>query len=227
MKGKTETTAFLQHHWWEDRNVTSQLLNLQLNFYWSRFVDDHFIQKFINWNTPPHNSTPDFILMGKLLTGFIEFSHLLMLIFFFYKGTIIHHMSGHFGIDDIELLAKGLEKLKPILQQLSKITRIVWLIQAPGPEQVSNDSSQYFSAKIPPYNKRVRSILEYNILQFYIFNCIRNLNLNSRGSGVELWDSGDTLAMEYSRSCAIQNRLDIQINRDCRDAIHHGVCNDN
>ena len=136
-------------------------------------------------------------------------------------------MSNVVGPNDIQPLIKGLEKLKPILQQLSKITRIAWLIQAPGPEQVSKDSSQYFSAKIPPYNKRVRSILEYNILQFYIFNCIRNLNLNNRGSGVELWDSGDTLAMEYSRSCAIQNRLDIQINRDCRDAIHHGVCNDN
>ena len=64
LKGKTNTTAFLQHHWWEDRNVTSQLLNLKVAFYWRRMVDDKFIDKFREWNTPPYSATPDFIVMG-------------------------------------------------------------------------------------------------------------------------------------------------------------------
>ena len=69
-------------------------------------------------------------------------------------------MSAVVGVDDIKPLVKGLNKLKPILQQLSNITRIVWLIQAPGPRLMTKRLSQPCSAKIPEYNKQVRSILK-------------------------------------------------------------------
>ena len=67
MKGKNASTALLQYHWKGDRNVTSQLLNLNVAFYWRKLVKKRFIDKFREWNTPPYTSAPDFIVMGKCI----------------------------------------------------------------------------------------------------------------------------------------------------------------
>ena len=133
-------------------------------------------------------------------------------------------MSAVVGVDDIKPLVKGLKELKPILQQLSNITRIVWLIQAPGPRLVIKRLSQPFSAKIPEYNKRVRTILKsVYIIIYKCDNFINNFRcILHRGSGVVIWDSNVPLGMEYSRSCAHNYRLNAYINHDCRDEIHHG-----
>lgn len=64
-------------------------------------------------------------------------------------------------IDDYHLFADGLRKLKPILKQLIQITRIVWMIQSPGPLFVvsSTEHDFAFAAKILGYNAIVREIL--------------------------------------------------------------------
>ena len=64
-------------------------------------------------------------------------------------------------IDDFHLFADGLRKLKPVLQQLIQVTRIVWMIQSPGPVFVisSTEHDFGFAAKIPGYNLIVREIL--------------------------------------------------------------------
>jgi len=65
MKGKAETmVALMQNHWKEDRNVTSELLNLLMTFHWRKMVVDNFTDIFREWNTPPYSSTPNFIVMG-------------------------------------------------------------------------------------------------------------------------------------------------------------------
>ena len=64
--------------------------------------------------------------------------------------------------NDFQLYVQQLTKLKPILQQLSNITRIVWKIQAPGPLFVTS-SVQHdfaFTAQIPHYNSKVREVLK-------------------------------------------------------------------
>ena len=59
------STPTAKFHFHEDRNVTSDELNLQVSFYWRPLVNDQLINTFRNWNTPPYSSTPDFILMGN------------------------------------------------------------------------------------------------------------------------------------------------------------------
>ena len=65
-------------------------------------------------------------------------------------------------IDDHRLFTKGLKKLKPILHELSKITRIVWMIQPPGPISLTSSIEHdfAFATKIPRFNRIVRTILE-------------------------------------------------------------------
>ena len=60
------------------------------------------------------------------------------------------------------LFANGLTQLKPILQELSNVTRIVWMQQAPI---VDAPNTQYyitptFVAKVHHYNAGMRSILK-------------------------------------------------------------------
>lgn len=49
-----------------DLNVTSELLNLRMSYYWRPLVNEEMFNLFRHWNTPPYNSIPDFILMGLL-----------------------------------------------------------------------------------------------------------------------------------------------------------------
>ena len=47
-----------------DLNVTSELLNLRMSYYWRPLANEEMLNTFRNWNTPPYDSTPDFVLMG-------------------------------------------------------------------------------------------------------------------------------------------------------------------
>ena len=74
--------------------------------------------------------------------------------------------------NDYKLFKKGLEELKPILRQLSNVTRIVWLLQSPivfGSNTIVY--SDNFMAKIHHYNKGIRHILtSVETLIDYLFN---------------------------------------------------------
>ncbi len=48
----------------EDRNVTSDALNLRISFHWRPLTNQELIQTFRHWNTPPYRSTPDYIIVG-------------------------------------------------------------------------------------------------------------------------------------------------------------------
>lgn len=61
---KRSSTPQHQFYWHEDRNVTSEALNLRLSFYWRSLVDQEMMKTFRKWNTPPYHSTPDYIVMG-------------------------------------------------------------------------------------------------------------------------------------------------------------------
>ena len=54
-------------------------------------------------------------------------------------------------------------KLKPILQELSNVTRIVWVQQAPVLNNINSKSPNVFIAKYHHYNAAMRNILEYFI----------------------------------------------------------------
>jgi len=62
------------------------------------------------------------------------------------------------GKNDYNAFAKGLTELAPILKQLSKVTRIVWMLQAPAIHG-SNTFKPQFTAKIHHYNAGLRNIL--------------------------------------------------------------------
>jgi hypothetical protein len=72
---KRSPTPRAQCFYQEDRNVTSEALNLRLSFYWRPLANEDLIKTFREWNTPPYRSTPDYIVMGKYtMTGLISSS---------------------------------------------------------------------------------------------------------------------------------------------------------
>ena len=66
----TTRTAKGLYYFHEDRNVTSQLLNLRISFHWRAAVDDELVKTFREWNTPPYDATPDYIVMGLRIKKF-------------------------------------------------------------------------------------------------------------------------------------------------------------
>ena len=51
----------------DEMNITSDLLNLRLSYYWRPLANNEdLIQTFRKWNTPPYDSTPDYIFTGFL-----------------------------------------------------------------------------------------------------------------------------------------------------------------
>ena len=58
--------AYQSYLWREDRNITSELLNLRVSLFWRKMINQQMMDTFHNWNTPPYTSTPDFIILGKL-----------------------------------------------------------------------------------------------------------------------------------------------------------------
>ena len=74
-------------------------------------------------------------------------------------GMVLNHMSPQYG-DDFALLAEGLTDLKPILQQLSNVTRIVWVQQAPILDGSKTKVAFVFLGKVHGYNTGMRKILE-------------------------------------------------------------------
>ena len=68
-------------------------------------------------------------------------------------------MSPQYG-NNYSLFAKGLTELKPILQQLSNVTRIVWVQQAPIVDGTMTIFSFIFLGKVHGYNAGMRHILE-------------------------------------------------------------------
>ena len=63
--------------------------------------------------------------------------------------------------NDYAPFAKGLAELRPILKELSKVTRIVWMQQAPIVDAGNTQHwiSHTFLAKLHHYNAGMRSIL--------------------------------------------------------------------
>ena len=79
---------------------------------------------------------------------------------------VFNHMTEVHG-NNYQLFANGLIKLRPILEELSNKTRIVWMQQAPivylGETWVTNDEAGQqatFLAKLDHYNAGIRSIIE-------------------------------------------------------------------
>ena len=73
---------------------------------------------------------------------------------------VFNHMSERHG-NDYQLFSKGLTQLKPILKELSVVTRIVWMLQAPIVD--ASNTIHYtdtYLAKLPHYNAGVRTILK-------------------------------------------------------------------
>ena len=73
---------------------------------------------------------------------------------------VFNHMAERQG-NDYHLFIKGLTKLKPIVQELSRITRIVWMQQAPivDASNTRHYITHTFLAKLHHYNAGMRSIL--------------------------------------------------------------------
>lgn len=75
-------------------------------------------------------------------------------------GMVLNHMNigannrMNVGGNDYSAFARGLSELAPVLAQLSKITRIVWMQQAP----VLPNTRHFF--KIHHYNAGMRTILK-------------------------------------------------------------------
>ena len=72
---------------------------------------------------------------------------------------ILNHMDVKNG-NDYALFAKGLMKLKPILQELSKVARVVWMQQAPivDASNTVHYLTHSFLAKVHRYNAGMREI---------------------------------------------------------------------
>ena len=52
---------------------------------------------------------------------------------------------------------------------------------------------------------------------------ISTVLLTYSGTGVEIWDSSIPISLQYTRSCAIQEREDhFSRHFNCRDAVHTG-----
>ena len=64
MHMKRSPTPRAQYVWHEDRDVTSEALNLKMSFYWRPLANEELIKTFSEWNTPPYHSTPDYIITG-------------------------------------------------------------------------------------------------------------------------------------------------------------------
>ena len=64
---------------------------------------------------------------------------------------VLNHMSPHYG-NDYTLFAKGLTDLKPILQELDKVTPIVWVQQAPIVDGTKTIYAFVFLGKVHGYN---------------------------------------------------------------------------
>ena len=60
---------------------------------------------------------------------------------------------------------KGLKQLKPILEELSNVTRVVWMQQAPivDASNTKHYITHSFLAKVQRYNTGMREILEWDI----------------------------------------------------------------
>jgi hypothetical protein len=69
------------------------------------------------------------------------------------SGMVLNHMNIK-GCDGYDQFVRGLSQLAPILGQLSKITRIVWMQQAP----VLANTRHFL--KIHHYNAVMRTILK-------------------------------------------------------------------
>ena len=123
-----------------------------------------------------------------------------------------------------ELFVKGLNQLKPVVQELSKKTRIVWVQQAQIVTASSTKWTDYITS-LPHYNSAMRSILKWEIrfVNVMFWFCFFNVCILKRDSGVEIWDSADPVALQYVRSCLILERMHSQaIWHNCLDAIHTG-----
>ena len=62
MKGKTKSTFIPLKGFQQNRQVTSELLNLRVSFYWFKFADEKLLSTFRNWTSS--RTPPDFIVMG-------------------------------------------------------------------------------------------------------------------------------------------------------------------
>ena len=71
------------------------------------------------------------------------------------KGMTLNPM-----VDGYQAFTKGLKEVAIILKQLSKITRIVWLQQAPVIQFGANTQSVGYHTKIHHYNAGMRTILK-------------------------------------------------------------------
>ena len=79
--------------------------------------------------------------------------------YFWHLGFVLNHMHEKTGNNDYNAFAKGLSELATILRQLSKLTRIVWMLQAPAIHGANTFKPQ-FTAKIHHYNAGLLKILK-------------------------------------------------------------------
>ena len=74
---------------------------------------------------------------------------------------ILNHMDERNG-NNYAPFVKGLKQLKPILEELSNVTRVVWMQQAPivDASNTKHYITHSFLAKVHRYNTGMREILE-------------------------------------------------------------------
>ena len=73
---------------------------------------------------------------------------------------VLNHMHPWHG-NNYTLFIEGLTRLRPILQELSNVTRIVWMQQAPVVDSTCVKHFLYnFITKLHHYNAAMRSILK-------------------------------------------------------------------
>ena len=72
LKMKGAPTPKARYFFHEDRNVTSELLNFRLAFYWREVANEELVNTFGQWNTPPYDSTPDFVIVGWFVCFFFK-----------------------------------------------------------------------------------------------------------------------------------------------------------
>ena len=116
-----------------DRQVTSELLNLRVSFYWRHLANEKLLSTFRNW-TIYNDTTPDYIFMGSLIrlsSSIIFNSDELTSLIYFCVGLLAHHIwNGSFP-----QFSTGMTSLEPILKQLTTRLKIVWIVQPHGPDR--------------------------------------------------------------------------------------------
>ncbi|KAI9562641.1 hypothetical protein GHT06_010095 [Daphnia sinensis] len=145
MTSKTSnSTAFTDYYFHDDRNVTSTLLNgLRVSFYWRELIREHVVDDFKRWatSTSIDGNSPDFILLG--LTA--------------------HHVGTNDVTHNLETFVSLVEdKLLPLIKKSLAAhpqQKIVWLYQSRTVLEMTPDFYDIYPDDIDKYNNEIRRVL--------------------------------------------------------------------